>query len=72
MNLEDDDAVIKNRLITRSVESAQKRVEGNNYDSRKNVLQYDDVMREQREVIYRERNQIIDATDDLKMFYYQW
>ncbi|CAH0418273.1 preprotein translocase subunit SecA [Periweissella ghanensis] len=66
MNLEDDDAVIKNRLITRSVESAQKRVEGNNYDSRKNVLQYDDVMREQREVIYRERNQIIDATDDLK------
>lgn len=66
MNLEDDDAVIKNRLITRSVESAQKRVEGNNYDSRKNVLQYDDVMREQREVIYRERNQIIDETKDLK------
>ncbi|MCM0599793.1 preprotein translocase subunit SecA [Periweissella fabalis] len=66
MNLEDDEAVIKNRLITRSVESAQKRVEGNNYDSRKNVLQYDDVMREQREVIYRERNQIIDEKEDLK------
>ena len=52
MNVEDDDAVIQSRMITRQVESAQKRVEGNNYDSRKNVLQYDDVMRAQREVIY--------------------
>ena len=66
MNLEEENAVIKNRLITHSVESAQKRVEGNNYDSRKNVLQYDDVMREQREVIYKERNQIIDEENDLK------
>ncbi|MBM7544411.1 preprotein translocase subunit SecA [Weissella beninensis] len=66
MNLEEENAVIKNRLITHSVESAQKRVEGNNYDSRKNVLQYDDVMREQREVIYRERNQIIDEETGLK------
>lgn len=66
MNLEEENAVIKNRLITHSVESAQKRVEGNNYDSRKNVLQYDDVMREQREVIYRERNQIIDEETSLK------
>ncbi|GAB6092607.1 preprotein translocase subunit SecA [Furfurilactobacillus curtus] len=66
MNVEDDDAVIKSRLITRQVESAQKRVEGNNYDSRKNVLQYDDVMREQREVIYKQRQLIITEADDLK------
>ena len=44
MNLDEEETVIKNRLITRSVESAQKRVEGNNYDTRKNVLQYDDVV----------------------------
>ncbi|MCF6161474.1 MAG: preprotein translocase subunit SecA [Furfurilactobacillus sp.] len=66
MNVEDDDAVIKSRLITRQVESAQKRVEGNNYDSRKNVLQYDDVMREQREVIYKQRQLVINEPDDLK------
>lgn len=66
MNVADEDAVIKNKLITRSVESAQKRVEGNNYDSRKNVLQYDDVMREQREVMYAERNQIIDEDKSLE------
>lgn len=41
-------------------------MEGNNYDSRKNVLQYDDVMREQREIIYRERQQVITETDSLK------
>ncbi|MFL1695765.1 preprotein translocase subunit SecA [Weissella kandleri] len=66
MNLEDEDAVIKNGLITRSVESAQKRVEGNNYDSRKNVLQYDDVMSQQREVFYRDRNYVIDAKKSLE------
>ncbi|MDR3189662.1 MAG: preprotein translocase subunit SecA [Lactobacillaceae bacterium] len=66
MNLSDEDAVIKNRLITRSVESAQKRVEGNNYDSRKNVLQYDDVMSQQREVFYDNRNHVIDAEDSLE------
>ncbi|KRN75365.1 hypothetical protein IV73_GL000529 [Weissella kandleri] len=66
MNLEDEDAVIKNGLITRSVESAQKRVEGNNYDSRKNVLQYDDVMSQQREVFYRDRNYVIDAQKSLE------
>ncbi|MGV0167897.1 preprotein translocase subunit SecA [Furfurilactobacillus sp. WILCCON 0119] len=66
MNVEEDDAVIKSRLITRQVESAQKRVEGNNYDSRKNVLQYDDVMREQREVIYKQRQTVITEPDDLK------
>jgi len=66
MNVEDDDAVIQSRMITRQVESAQKRVEGNNYDSRKNVLQYDDVMRAQREVIYGERQQVIMEDKTLK------
>ncbi|ANZ61578.1 preprotein translocase subunit SecA [Secundilactobacillus paracollinoides] len=66
MNVEGEDAVIKSRMISRQVESAQKRVEGNNYDSRKNVLQYDDVMRAQREVIYGQRQQVIDETDSLK------
>ncbi|WP_072152685.1 preprotein translocase subunit SecA [Weissella viridescens] len=66
MNLQDEDAVIKNRLITRSVESAQRRVEGNNYDSRKNVLQYDDVMSQQREAFYKDRNEVIDEEHSLK------
>ncbi|RRG18696.1 preprotein translocase subunit SecA [Weissella viridescens] len=66
MNLQDEDAVIKNRLITRSVESAQRRVEGNNYDSRKNVLQYDDVMSQQREAFYKNRNEVIDEEHSLK------
>ena len=62
----DDDKVIESRLITRQVESAQKRVEGNNYDTRKQTLQYDDVMRIQREIIYGERMQVIDADKSLK------
>ncbi|WP_134643920.1 preprotein translocase subunit SecA [Weissella cibaria] len=66
MNLAEEDAVIKNRLITRSVESAQKRVEGNNYDSRKNVLQYDDVMSQQRNTFYDNRNQVIDEEESLR------
>jgi preprotein translocase subunit SecA len=53
-------------MISRSVESAQKRVEGNNYDTRKNTLQYDDVMREQREVIYKQRQQVINEDESLK------
>ncbi|MBM9832318.1 SEC-C domain-containing protein, partial [Enterococcus faecalis] len=52
-------------MLTRQVEGAQKRVEGNNYDSRKQVLQYDDVMREQREIIYRERYDVITSDRDL-------
>lgn len=61
-----DDTVIQSKMITRQVESAQKRVEGNNYDTRKQVLQYDDVMRAQREVIYSQRQQVIMETDSLK------
>ncbi|MCT4398002.1 preprotein translocase subunit SecA [Pediococcus ethanolidurans] len=66
LKVSDDDAVIQSRMITKQVESAQKRVEGNNYDSRKNVLQYDDVMRAQREVIYSERQRVIMAKTSLK------
>lgn len=66
LKVSDDDAVIQSRMITKQVESAQKRVEGNNYDSRKNVLQYDDVMRAQREVIYGERQRVIMAKTSLK------
>ena len=62
----DDDKVIESRLITRQVEGAQKRVEGNNYDTRKQTLQYDDVMRTQREIIYGERMHVIDEQESLK------
>ncbi|MBW8459805.1 preprotein translocase subunit SecA [Lactobacillus johnsonii] len=62
----DDDKVIESRMITKQVESAQKRVEGNNYDTRKQTLQYDDVMRTQREIIYGERMQIISEDKSLK------
>lgn len=65
MNLDEEEAVIKSKMLTRQVESAQKRVEGNNYDMRKQVLQYDDVMREQREIIYAERHDVITADRDL-------
>lgn len=65
MKVEDEDAVIQSKMLTRQVESAQKRVEGNNYDTRKNVLQYDDVMREQREVIYKQRQDVIMGEKDL-------
>ena len=62
----DDDKVIESRMITKQVESAQKRVEGNNYDTRKQTLQYDDVMRTQREIIYGERMQVISEDKSLK------
>lgn len=65
MNVQEEDAVIQSKMFTRQVESAQKRVEGNNYDTRKNVLQYDDVMREQREVIYAQRQEVIMEENDL-------
>lgn len=66
MKLDDEDAVIQSKMLTKQVESAQKRVEGNNYDTRKNVLQYDDVMREQREIIYSQRNKVINETNSLR------
>lgn len=63
--LEEEESVIQSKMLTRQVEGAQKRVEGNNYDTRKQVLQYDDVMREQREIIYAERRDVITADRDL-------
>lgn len=65
MNLTEEESVIKSGMLTRQVEGAQKRVEGNNYDSRKQILQYDDVMREQREIIYSQRQDVITADRDL-------
>lgn len=66
LKVQDEDAVIQSKMISRQVESAQKRVEGNNYDTRKNVLQYDDVMREQREIMYNQRLEVIMAQESLK------
>lgn len=65
LNVAEEDQVIQSKMITRQVETAQKRVEGNNYDTRKNVLQYDDVMREQREVMYGQRQAVIMEENDL-------
>lgn len=68
LNMTEDDGedmALESRMLTRQVESAQKRVEGNNYDTRKNVLEYDEVMREQREVIYGQRLQVIQAEEPL-------
>ena len=56
-----DDVSIRNKFLSGSIESAQKRVEGNNFDIRKNLLQYDDVINQQREYIYSKRNEILDS-----------
>ena len=58
-----DDMSIRNKMLSSSVETAQKRIEGNNYDMRKTILQYDDVINKQREVIYGMRNEILDTED---------
>ena len=55
-----DDVSIRNKMLSNSIESAQKRVEGNNFDMRKTLLEYDDVINEQRTIIYDKRNQILD------------
>lgn len=57
----EEDQPIESRMITRAVESAQKRVEGNNFDLRKVVLQYDDVMNQQRGIIYQQRQEVLDS-----------
>jgi len=66
-----DDMPIEHRLVTRAIESAQKQVEGQNFEIRKNLLKYDDVMNKQREVIYDERNRILEG-DDFKEEAEQW
>ncbi|GIP28696.1 protein translocase subunit SecA 1 [Paenibacillus sp. J23TS9] len=57
----EEDQPIESKMITRAIESAQKRVEGNNFDLRKIVLQYDDVMNQQREIIYKQRREILES-----------
>ena len=59
----DGDVSIRNGMLSKSVESAQKRIEGNNYDIRKTLLQYDDVINQQREIVYEKRNNILDKKD---------
>lgn len=61
----EEDQPIESKMITRAIESAQKRVEGNNFDLRKVVLQYDDVMNQQREIIYKQRREILES-DNIK------
>ena len=61
----DDNQPIQSGMVSRAVESAQKRVEGNNFDARKRLLQYDDVLRQQREVIYKEREEVLN-TDNMR------
>ena len=57
------DEAIESKTVTKSISSAQKRVEGVNFDARKSLLQYDDVLRQQREVMYDQRNYILDHED---------
>ncbi len=72
LGLEDTQA-IRSKTFTRSIETAQKKVEGNNFDARKSLLDYDNIMNEQREIIYKRRNEILDKEDiserTLKTFY---
>ncbi|TMN21347.1 preprotein translocase subunit SecA [Lentibacillus cibarius] len=62
----DDSQPIESKMVSRAVESAQKRVEGNNFDARKTVLSYDDVLRQQREIIYKQRFDVIEANENLR------
>jgi len=57
----DDTQPIQSRMVSKAVESAQKRVEGNNFDARKQLLEYDDVLRQQREIIYAQRNEVLES-----------
>ena len=58
-----EDEVIENKMVTKAIEGAQKRVEGQNFDIRKQLLQYDDIMRQQREIMYKERDDIMSQED---------
>lgn len=59
-----DDEAIQNGLISKSIENAQSKIEGFNFDTRKHVLEYDDVMNKQREVVYRKRKEVLASTED--------
>ena len=56
-----DGEQIEHKMLTSAIEKAQKKIEGNNYGIRENVLKYDEVMNEQREIIYKERRQVLDG-----------
>ncbi|MCB2359604.1 preprotein translocase subunit SecA [Clostridium estertheticum] len=62
LGLTDEDA-IESKMVSGAIESAQKKVEGNNFDIRKNVVQYDDVMNQQREIIYKQRTEVLQGED---------
>lgn len=69
-----EEEAIEAKIISKTIESAQRRVEGQNFDSRKHVLEYDDVMRQQREIMYKERDDIMDLEnldDIMKGFFEQ-
>ncbi|MFA6752806.1 MAG: preprotein translocase subunit SecA, partial [Bacilli bacterium] len=59
----DENEPLRSKMFSRSIESAQKKVEGNNYDNRKNLLDYDNIVSEQRKLIYKKRNAILDVED---------
>jgi preprotein translocase subunit SecA len=59
----EEDVPIENRMVSRQIEGAQSRVEGHNFDARRYVVEYDDVMNKQREIIYGERRKILEGTD---------
>ncbi|MBQ7444742.1 MAG: preprotein translocase subunit SecA [Clostridia bacterium] len=63
-----EDAAIENKMLTDMIESAQKKVEGLHYETRKTVLRYDDVVNQQREIIYSQRRRVLDG-EDLRSFY---
>ncbi|NQU77534.1 preprotein translocase subunit SecA [Candidatus Falkowbacteria bacterium] len=61
-----DDMPIENKMVAKAIESAQSKVEGNNFDIRKHLLEYDDVINKQRETIYRKRNEILELTSTIE------
>ena len=65
----DEEYAIENKILSNAIETAQKRVEGRNFDARKNVLQYDDVMNQQREIIYAQRRKVLDGENLKESFH---
>ncbi len=59
----DDDEPIEHSMVSKAIENAQRKVEGHNFDIRKHLLEYDDVMNKQREIIYKQRREVLDSTD---------
>ncbi len=59
----DESEAIESKMVSKSIESAQKKVEGNNFDIRKTLLQYDDVMNQQREIMYKQRTEVLEGED---------